>query len=473
MDRRLPPSELPRAQLLAERAFGTLQRFLHVEAVGGVVLLVAATTALVWANSPFAHSYQAFWHLPFSVGLGELTFSKSLHFWINDGLMTVFFLVVGMEIRREIHEGALSRLDQAMLPVIAAAGGVIVPALIYLSLNADPVRSRGWAVPTATDIAFAVGVLALLGRSVPINIRVFLLALAIIDDVIAVLIIAFFYSDGLQPSGLVVVSIGLLMVLGFQRIGLGSALAYVPLGAIVWIGFLMTGVHPTLAGVVLGLMTPVRSMPLREHPLEVVSRVAKELRSSDAVAAKDTHRLDTPLRQLHVARREMLPPVRVQTALHPWVAYGIMPLFALANAGVSLAGVNLSAGDAQLVMFGVGLALVAGKPIGVVGATWLATRSGWCRLDPGLSWGGVFLVGLLAGIGFTMSIFIAVLAFANDGLLNAAKLGVLLGSLISAMIGLGWGAVYVKRLQKQKDTRSATAKADRDNLTIGDSSRSN
>lgn len=453
MDRQPTTIDLPRAQFLAERAFSTLQRFLHIEAVSGVVLLIAAATALVWANSPFAHLYHAFWHLPLSIGLGEFVFSRSLHFWINDALMTVFFLVVGMEIRREMHEGALSKPDQAILPVVAAAGGVIAPALIYLSLNIDPVRGQGWAVPTATDIAFAVGVLALLGRSIPVNVRVFLLALAIIDDIIAVLIIAFFYSGGLQFGGFIVVMFGILVAFGFQRIGVGSAFIYVVPGALVWIGFLMTGAHPTLAGVVLGLMTPVRPIAMREQPLDVVSRVAEELRSSDAVAAKDTHRLQLPLRQLRVARREMLPPVvRVQTALHPWVAYGVMPLFALANAGVSLAGVEL-AGGAEFVMLGVGLALVAGKPIGVIGATWLAVRMGWCRLAPGISWGGVCLVGLLAGIGFTMSIFIAMLAFTDEALLNAAKLGVLLGSLMAAVLGLGWGAEYVRRLRRETRAR--------------------
>ena len=445
-----PSSEdLPRAQFLAERAFTTLQRFLHVEAVSGGVLLIAAASALIWANSPFSHGYHALWHLPLSIGLGEFVFARSLHFWINDALMTVFFLVVGMEIRREIHEGALSRLDQASLPIVAAAGGVIAPALVYLSLNIDPVRGQGWAVPTATDIAFAVGVLALLGRSIPVNVRVFLLALAIIDDVIAVLIIAFFYSGGLQFSGFVVVSFGVLIIVGFQRIGIGSALAYTLPAAIVWVGFLMTGAHPTLAGVVLGLMTPVLPTPMQEHPLKVLSRIAEELRSSDAVSSKDTHRLESPLRQLRVANREMLPPVvRVQIALHPWVAYGIMPLFALANAGVTFTGIDLSA-EGHLVMLGVGFALVAGKPIGVVGATWLAVRLGWCRLAPGVSWGGICLVGLLAGIGFTMSIFIAMLAFSDERLLASAKLGVLSGSLVAATLGLGWGARYVWRERRK------------------------
>ena len=220
---RIPSRDIPRTQLLAQRAFATLERFLHVEAIGGAILLLAAAGALIWANSPLAPSYHALWHTPLSVGLGGFVFSQSLHFWINDALMTVFFLVVGMEIRREIHEGALSGLRQAGLPLAAALGGVAVPALIYAALNADPASRAGWAVPTATDIAFAVGVLALLGRSIPANVRVFLLALAIIDDIAAVLIIAFFYSGGLQAMGFVVAAAGVLLVLLFNRMGIAAA----------------------------------------------------------------------------------------------------------------------------------------------------------------------------------------------------------------------------------------------------------
>lgn len=445
MNDSLPLDDLPKAQRLAEQALGTLQRFLHVEAVSGAALLVAAAAALIWANSPFAHSYHTFWNLPLTVGVGDYVFSRSLHFWVNDALMAVFFLVVGMEIRREVHEGALSRLDQAVLPLVAATGGVIVPALIYLGFNADPSRGQGWAVPTATDIAFAVGVLALLGPKIPVNVRVFLLALAIIDDIIAVLIIALFYTAGLQFVGFAIAALGVLLVLGFQRIGVGAALPYALPGFLVWVGFLAAGIHPTLAGVVLGLMTPARALPMREPPLDVVSRVLKQLRSSDAVKARDPHRLERPLRDLRVARRELLPPVsRVQMAMHPWVAYGVMPIFALANAGVSLRGADLPSGG-HLVMMGTALALVIGKPIGIVGATWISVRLGWCRLAPGVSWGGVCLVGLLAGIGFTMSIFISMLAFSDEGLLRAAKLGVLFGSLAAALLGLGWGAAYVRR----------------------------
>lgn len=450
MNRHSPKHSLPRAQLLAERAFATLERFLHIEAVSGIVLLLAAAIALIWANSPLASSYHALWHTSVSLGLGSAVFSQSLLFWINDALMTIFFLVIGMEIRREIHEGALSDIRQATLPIAAAFGGVLVPALVYLALNSDATRQQGWAVPTATDIAFAVGVLALLGRSIPSNVRVFLLTLAIIDDVIAVLIIAFFYSGGLDYSGFAIAGLGVLMVLGLQKVGIGTAYAYVIPGAIIWLGLLMTGAHPTLTGVVLGLMTPVLPLRMRERPLDAVSRIASELSERDANSKHDAPLLTQSVRQLHIAQRELQPPVvRVQTALHPWVAYGIMPLFAFANAGVSLDGIDMSAGGSLWVMVGIAVALVLGKPLGVVGVSWLLVRWNLCRLPPDVSWGGICLIGLLAGIGFTMSIFIAMLAFVDENLLGAAKLGVLLGSLIAAMLGLGWGVIYARRLAPQ------------------------
>lgn len=435
---------LPRPQLLAERAFATLDRFLHIEAASGIVLLLAAAIALIWANSPLAQSYHAIWHVPVSVGIGNVVFSQSLHFIINDVLMTIFFLVVGMEIRREIHEGALSHLRQAGLPIMAAVGGVLVPALIYLALNLEPARVHGWAVPMATDIAFAVGVLALLGRGIPSNVRVFLLALAIIDDIIAVLVIALFYSGGLDWYGFLIAGLGIFVVFGFQRMGIGSAVAYVLPGAIVWLGILMTGAHPTLAGVVLGMLTPVVALPMRQRPLEMLSRLTEELR--DKADAQDAHQVGPSLKQLRLAQREVLPPVtRVQMALHPWVAFVIMPLFALANAGVGMAGIDLSATDPQWVMVGIMVALVLGKPLGVVGLSWVAVRLGWFRLPPGVSWGWVVLIGLLAGIGFTMSIFISMLAFADESLLGAAKLGVLAASLVAAVLGVSWGMMLKRR----------------------------
>ena len=455
---------MPRVQRLAEQAFRTLQRFLHVEAVSGVTLLVAAAGALILANSPLAHGYHDFWNLQLSFGIGDYVFSRSLHFWVNDALMTAFFLVVGMEIRREIHEGALSRFDQAILPLVAASGGVIVPALIYLALNRDPAGAQGWAVPPPPPTHAPRRGGGRRGRArpgagrggngggaggarstVPGQGGVVPARAAIIDDIIAVLIIAVFYTASLQFSGFAVALLGMLAVVGFQRIGIGSAPLYLLPGSLVWAGFLMAGVHPTLAGVVLGLMTPASPLPMREQPLEMVSRVLKQLRGSDAVEAGDAHRLEQPLRDLRLAHREILPPVsRVQMAMHPWVAYGVMPIFALANAGVSLAGADLSAAG-RFVMLGTALALIAGKPLGIVGATWVAVKLGWCRLAPGVSWGGVCLVGLLAGIGFTMSIFIAMLAFTDEAALTAAKLGVLIGSLGAATLGIGWGIVYVRR----------------------------
>lgn len=437
---------LPRAQVLAGRAFASIERFLHIEAVSGVVLLVAAAVALIWANSSFAESYNTLWHAPFSIGLGQFEFSRSLHFWINDALMTFFFLVVGMEIRREIHEGSLSNIRQAMLPMIAALGGVVVPALIYLGFNSQPIQQNGWAVPTATDIAFAVGVLALLGRSIPGNIRVFLLTLAIIDDIIAVIIIALFYSGGLNYLGFVIAGLGIMLVLGFQRIGIGSAFAYVLPGAIIWIGMLITGAHPTLAGVVLGLMTPVMSVRMSERPLDILTRIANELTGQD-IKMEDEHKLAQSLKKLQLAQRELLPPVvRVQKALHPWVAYGVMPLFALANAGVSMSSGTFSADNELHIILGVVLALVIGKPLGIVGMSWASVRMRWCQLPSDVTWQGITLVGLLAGIGFTMSIFIAMLAFDNGSLLNAAKQGVLLGSFTAAVLGLIWGKIYIKQM---------------------------
>lgn len=436
-----PRQDVPHAQLLAERAFATLERFLHVEAASGIVLLTAAALALLWANSPLADSYHALWHLPLALDIGQLTLSQSLHFVINDGLMTIFFLVVGMEIRREIHEGALSSLRQAALPILAALGGVLMPALLFLGLNPEAPGIQGWAVPTATDIAFAAGVLALLGRGIPSNVRVFLLALAIIDDIIAVLIIALFYSGGLEWQGFIIAGIGILVVLGLQRIGIGSAFAYLLPGAIIWTGLLMTGAHPTLAGVVLGVLTPVVPLPMRKRPLDMLGEAVHKLRRH--VGKKDAHHLTKPLQELKLAQRELLPPVvRVQMALHPWVAFGIMPIFALANAGVSLDGIDLSTPEPQGLVAGIAIALVLGKPLGILGMSWLMVRLGWGQLPPGVTWGGVLLIGLLAGIGFTMSIFIATLAFESEALLNAAKLGVLAGSTVAAILGLAWGLLH-------------------------------
>lgn len=434
-----------RAQLLASRAAVSMERFIHIEATSGVVLMLAAALALIWANSPLAHSYHDLWHLPIKLGFGAFEFERSFHFWINDALMTVFFLVVGMEIRREIHDGALSSLRQAILPVAAAVGGVVVPAIIYIAVVGGGGALSGWAVPTATDIAFALGVLALLGRSIPSNLRIFLLALAIIDDIIAVLIIALFYSGSLEPAGLILALSGIALVVGMQWIGVASAYAYVVPAAVLWSGLLYTGAHPTLAGVVLGLMTPVYATRRHELPLDVASQAITDITAMGQGPSAGHGQITSQLKALRLAQRDMLPPVtRVQASLHPWVAFGVMPLFALANAGVGFDGVDFKAPGAAAVTFGVIAALVIGKPVGVVVVSWLLVRLKLCRLPTGVSFSGMTLIGLLAGIGFTMSIFIATLAFDDPNILNAAKLGVLIASVSAAAVGLSWGRLMVK-----------------------------
>nr|WP_233102213.1 Na+/H+ antiporter NhaA [Pseudomonas sp. MF7453] len=417
-----------------------LERFSHIEAVSGIVLLLAAIMALIWANSPAAATYEHFWNTPITLGLGDYSVSRSLHFLVNDGLMTIFFLVVGAEIRQEIKDGALANLKLATLPLGAALGGVLMPALIYTLLNHSTVAASGWAVPTATDIAFAVGVLALLGKSIPSGVRILLLALAIIDDIVAILIIAIFFTASLDYMGLVIAAGGLALVLVFQRMGIGKAAIYLLPGAIVWFGLLKTGVHPTLAGVILGLMTPVSSKPTTERPLETIERTFNELMERFSQSDEGAQQVAKPLKQLREAQREMLPPVqRVQSALHPWVAFGVMPLFALANAGVSLDGFNLDDPMAHGVFMGVIFALVLGKPLGVMLASLMLVKLNICKLPDGVTWTGVGLVGLLAGIGFTMSIFISSLAFSDPALLSAAKLSVLAASTLAAVIGLSWG----------------------------------
>jgi Na+:H+ antiporter, NhaA family len=433
------------AQHIARKALTALEHFLHIEAASGIILLIAAALALFWANSPFADAYHHLWEAPIAFKVGSFEFSRPLHFWINDGLMTVFFLVVGIEIRREMHEGSLSDLRQAVLPLAAAVGGVIAPALIYFAVNFSSGDIHGWAVPTATDIAFAVGVLALLGKSIPGNLRIFLLTLAIVDDIIAVLIIAFFYSSGLDYAGFGIAAAGVAMVLVMQRMSIGAAWAYIVPGAVIWTGLLVSGAHPTLAGVVLGLMTPVAPTFHRDRALVEMSQATDSV-TQKSTAHKSADELAKPLQMLRLAQREMLAPVvRVQWSLHPWVAYGIMPLFALANAGVSFTGLDLSGGQAQYVLIGVVAALVLGKPLGVFLSTWTLVRTGLCRLPDGVAWGGVMLVALLAGIGFTMSIFISMLAFDDPQTLSVSKLAVLIGSVVAGLLGMGWGTLYARR----------------------------
>lgn len=443
-----PSPDIPPLHRVTMKASSAFARMLHIEAMSGIVLLIAAAIALIWANSPWAASYFATWHAPLALTLGPWTWSTDLHFFVNDVLMTIFFLVVGMEIRREMYNGALADVRQALLPIIAALGGVVVPALIYVALaRGDAQLLNGWAIPTATDIAFAVGVLALLGKSIPGPLRIFLLALAIIDDIVAVLIIAFFYSGGLDYSGFGIALVGLVLVLLFNRMGVAAAWAYVVPGAILWLGLLHTGAHPTLAGVVLGLMTPVAMRPAQRHHLDVAEQALTRIRSHAQRGQFEVNVLHHELRIATTAQRDLLPPVfRLPAMLHPWVAFGVMPIFALANAGVQFGGMDLAATGPHTVFWGVLLALVLGKPLGVFLATFLAVKSGVSPLPEGINWRGVLLVGVLAGIGFTMAIFVGGLAFSDAALLSAAKLGILAASATAAIVGLVYGFIVRHKL---------------------------
>ncbi len=458
----LPPGTSPGARRFARQLLDPIGRFLHVEASSGIVLLIASVIALVWANSPWASSYEHLLHAPISLGFGEYVFSRTVHFWINEILMVVFFFVVGLEVRREMFEGELSEPRRAALPVAAALGGMLVPAVIYLALNQGSAAGSGWGVPMATDIAFAVGVLALLGRRVSPALRVLLLALAIIDDIGAILVIALFYSTGVEATGLAVVGLGIGAVLGMQRLGLRNPLVYVAPGILIWGGVLYAGIHPTIAGVILGLLTPVRSWFGPEGFQTEIQRALASLRGTTAWR-DDPSQLLPVLHRIDVARREALPPVsRLEAALHPWVAFGIMPVFALANAGVALGGLDSGLPESMGIALGVGFGLVVGKPLGILVFSWLAVRLGLATLPRGVSWSGVLVVGCVAGIGFTMALFIGALAFSDPAMLAVAKLAVLAASAVAGVAGLVLGYRVLPR------GPSADARA----LTVSEAERS-
>jgi NhaA family Na+:H+ antiporter len=438
-----PPGAWPAARAAARRLLSPVDSFLSVEAASGVLLLLAAVVALIWANSPWRWLYEALLHTPLGIKLGGFSFERDLHFWINDGLMVVFFFVVGLEIKRELHGGELRTLQRAALPAIAALGGMLVPAGIYVLFNAGAPAAGGWGVPVATDIAFAVGVLALLGKRAPPALRVLLLALAVIDDLGAILVIAIFYSAGFSAVGLAVAVGGLGLIVAMQKLGIRTPWAYVLPGVVVWAGVLATGIHPTIAGVAIGLMTPVRAWFGAERFAAHASATLDEVKETNG--GPDTGRLLSTLAQLSTAQREAVSPLaRLEHDLHGLVAFGIMPLFALANAGVAFSGARLEGGGG-LALLGVVLGLALGKPVGIVTFAWLSVRLGIATLPAGIRWSGMLVLGLVGGIGFTMALFIASLALPDGPLLDAAKLGILAASTIAALAGLSAGRLVLPK----------------------------
>jgi Na+:H+ antiporter, NhaA family len=429
-----PPETWAPVRRAAAAIAGPIQRVLAIEAASGIVLLVATVVALVWANT-WTASYQDLWHLPIGGRVGPWSFEQPLHFWINEALMTLFFFVVGLEIRREIAEGDLASLRKPALPVSVAVGGMLIPAAIFAALNVGRAGAAGWAVPMATDIAFAVGVLTLLGSRVPPALRVLLLALAVIDDIGAIVVIAIFFSAGIALEGVVVVVAGIAAVLLMRTAGVRTALLYLGPGIAIWAGLLVAGIHPTIAGVMIGLLTPVR-------PWFGPSGFAETTQAQlEQLPANDRDALLTSLARINQARREAVSPAeRLVHALHPWVAFVVMPIFALANAGVVLGGARVS-GDHLWLLVGIVAGLAIGKPMGIAAASLGASRLGLAARPDDISRRGVLLVGLVGGIGFTMSLFIAQLAFPPGPMLDTAKLAILVGSGVAIAVGLAFGLV--------------------------------
>ncbi len=414
-----------------------LQRFLHTEAASGIVLLVAALAALVWVNSPLSQSYTRLWETPLTIDLGGLALSEDLRHWINDLLMALFFFVVGLEIKRELVHGELRDPKAALLPVVCALGGMAAPALLYLLLNVGGPGASGWGIPMATDIAFAVGILALIGSRAPTGLKVFLLTLAIVDDIGAILVIALFYSEGIAAGWLAVAAGTIVAIVAMQRLRIRALTLYVLAAGVLWLAMFSSGVHATIAGVILGLLTP--AWPF--HPPEAVTGAMDaeldRVRELPLDARADEGEQASLMEISRLADEAVSPLERLLSRLHPWSSFVVLPLFALANAGVALSSDLLSGLMSNPVALGVILGLVAGKPLGVVGAAALAMVTGAARMPRGVGWFELLGVSLLAGVGFTVSIFIAGLAFTDPAITDTAKVGILVASLLAGVLGAG------------------------------------
>ncbi|MEE4673774.1 Na+/H+ antiporter NhaA [Pseudomonas alliivorans] len=387
----------------------TITRFFQLEAAGGLLLIAAAALALVINNSPLSWLYNAFLETPVEARIGALQIAKPLLLWINDGLMALFFLVIGLEVKREVLEGHLSKPSQVVLPGAAAIGGMVVPALIYVALNTGNAEAlNGWAIPMATDIAFALGVLALLGKRVPVSLKLFLMTLAIIDDLGAIIVIALVYSGELSQVSLILAGVSIIALIAMNRSGVSRLTPYLLIGLVLWVCVLKSGIHATLAGVVLAFCIPLRTST------------------------------------------KASPLLTLEHGLHPWVAYGILPLFAFANAGVSLAGVTMDS-FTHSVPLGIAAGLLLGKTAGVFGLTWLAVRTRLASLPKDANWGHVLGVSILCGIGFTMSLFVGSLAFEPgiSGYAGEDRMGILTGSILSAIIGYGVMVMACKTTPKR------------------------
>jgi len=425
------------------RVLRPLQEFLSTATASGTLLLLAAVVALAWANSPWGDGYERFWSTPTELRVGSWAIGDDLRHWVNDGLMTLFFLVVGLEIKREFQTGELQDRRAAALPVLAAIGGMIVPALIYLALNAGGPGAPGWGIPMATDIAFALGVLVLAARHAPAGLKPFILTLAIVDDIGAIIVIAVFYAAGVSVGFLAaaIALCGLMFLL--RRAGIRATSAFVVLGALVWLAAYESGVHPAIAGVALGLLAPAESYQRPRAVSAEARRTADQTMDDPEPPDADAGQW---LRLASLSREAVSPLARTEHALLPWTSFVIIPLFALANAGVRLTGEQAAASSTSRVTLGVALGLVIGKVAGISGVAALSVKARVARLPAGVHL--VHLVGAsaVAGIGFTVSLFVAELAFDEGALIAEAKVGVLAASILAG--ALGW---FILRLSPSVD----------------------
>lgn len=396
--------------------------------------MVMAAVALVWANSPWSAAYFELWSVKVTMGAGDFLIAKPLLLWINDGLMAIFFFLVGLEIKREVLTGELQSPRAAMLPILAAIGGMVVPAGLYVLVTGGTSFVSGWGIPMATDIAFALGILALLGSRAPTVLKIFLTALAIIDDLGAVIVIALFYTAELNLAALALGGVALAVLALGNWFGVQRTFFYVILGAVLWLALLKSGVHATVAGVLLALMVPARSRLDQDQFREKASSYLKKLAPGASAENPDDAR-DAVHAMEVLAKGAETPLARMEHALHPWVAYFIMPVFALANAGVALGAVPIGEALMHPISLGIMAGLFIGKQVGVAAFSWLAVRLGLADLPKGVSWGQIYGVAILTGVGFTMSLFIANLSFADPEALDRAKTGILAASFLAGVVG--------------------------------------
>ena len=427
----MPGSEFtkPLEQRRIQRVIGPLERFLHVEAASGGILLLATLVAICFANSPWAEPYLAIWKTKIGFSFADFEMKHSLKHWINDGLMVIFFFLIGLEVKRELVLGELKDLRRAVLPIVGAIGGMVVPACIYLVMQGDGPASRGWGIPMATDIAFVVGCLAVLGRKVPPGLRILVLSIAIADDIGAILVIAIGYTETIHVVPLVLGVNALLLVNLLSRFGLRSFGVYTILGMLAWMAFHESGIHATIAGVILGIMTPAVHFFDRSLAAKFLDRVSDVLHGGEW----DTkaHRAASVRRVQQVTRETVSPLEYLEATLHPWVSFAIVPMFALANAGVAISMDDLGAPVSLAVIAG----LVFGKPLGIVGACGLAVALRIAKMPAGVNFRMLIGAGFLAGIGFTMALFIDELALMGDAR-GQAKVGVIAASAVAAVIGM-------------------------------------